>query len=73
MISHGSEKIVTCTIVGDGMVGKTHICKTFAGTRTSKDYEATVTEEYNVPVKMLGDNYTIKIIDTSGQVSFCCF
>jgi GTPase SAR1 family protein len=45
MISHGSEKSVNCTIIGDGMVGKTEICQTFSGEKNSEEYKATVTDE----------------------------
>ena len=69
MISHESEKPVTFTIVGDGMVGKTHICKTFAGKKTSQSYQATVNDEYTVSTEMIGNKYNIRILDTSGQVS----
>ena len=68
MISHESEKTVTCTIVGDGMVGKTHICKTFLGKKTSQSYQATVNDEYTVSTEMIGSKYNIRILDTSGQV-----
>ena len=70
MISHDSEKSVTCTIIGDGMVGKTEICQTFCGNTTSEEYKATVTDEFMVSTQMMGDKYMIKIVDSSGQVSF---
>ena len=67
MISHRSEKTITCTIVGDGMVGKTTICQTFAGKSASEDYKATVTDEFTVKTQVMGDKYMIRIIDSSGQ------
>ena len=73
MISHGSEKTITCTIVGDGMVGKTTICQTFAGKSACEDYKATVTDEFTVKTQVMGDKYMIRIIDSSGQVSFLLF
>ncbi|CAC5357306.1 Ras-like GTP-binding protein RhoL [Mytilus coruscus] len=67
MLTHENDKTVMCPIVGDGMVGKTQICKTFAGSQTSDDYTATVSDLYTVPTYMLGSNYVIKIVDSSGQ------
>ncbi|XP_063428500.1 cdc42 homolog [Mytilus trossulus] len=67
MISQVSDKTVTCTIVGDGMVGKSQICKTFIGDLTIEDYEATVTNEHSVLTQFMGDKYTLRIVDSSGQ------
>ena len=73
MVLHASDKSVSCTIVGDGMVGKTQICKTFVGDETADDYQATVTDEYTATTQMMGDKYTIRIVDSSGQVSLKLF
>ena len=69
MLTHENDKTVVCPIVGDGMVGKTQICKTFAGSQTADDYTATVSDLYTVPTYMMGSDYIIKIVDSSGQVS----
>lgn len=69
MISQVGEKTVTCTIVGDGMVGKSQLCKTFVGDLTIEDYKATVTDEHEVLIKLMGDKYSLRIVDSSGQVS----
>lgn len=69
MISHTADKSVTCTIVGDGMVGKSQLCKTFVGDLTIEDYKATVTDEHHVLTQLMGDKYSLRIVDSSGQVS----
>jgi hypothetical protein len=52
------------------LLGKTEICQTFSGEKNSEEYKATVTDEFMVSTQMMGDKYMIKIVDSSGQVSF---
>lgn len=63
------KNIVKCTILGDGMVGKTCLSKTFVEDQFPDRYVATVTGNYTGSVAAYGDQYTVDIRDTNGQVS----
>ncbi|WAR19784.1 CDC42-like protein [Mya arenaria] len=61
-------KMIQCTLVGDGMVGKTCLSLAFAGTATPTDsYVATVFENYAGKTHVNGDEYTVSIFDSAGQ------
>ena len=51
------------------MVGKTCLAKTFVGDQFPDRYVATVTGIYTGSVAAYGDQYTVDIRDTNGQVS----
>lgn len=40
------QNCIQCVIVGDGMVGKSHLAKCFVGQSLQEDYIATVFENY---------------------------
>lgn len=65
--------MIQCTLVGDGMVGKT--CLSLAFARSSApamgEYVATVFENYAGKSNVNGDDYTVSIFDSAGQVSRC--
>ncbi|CAC5357299.1 RAC1 [Mytilus coruscus] len=58
---------VSCTIVGDGLIGKTCMAKAFAGDSFPDYYVATVAESYTGYVSAYGDLYSVNIKDTNGQ------
>jgi len=64
-------RTVQCTVVGDGMVGKTCLALAFARTTApgDEDYVATVFENYAGRAHVNGDEYTVSIFDSAGQVS----
>lgn len=41
-----NNKIVKCSIVGDGLVGKTTLVRKFANQKTSENYVATVFDNF---------------------------
>ena len=51
------------------MVGKTCLAKAFVGDQFPDRYVATVTGNYTGSVAAYGDQYTVDIRDTNGQVS----
>ncbi|KAJ8309509.1 hypothetical protein KUTeg_014383 [Tegillarca granosa] len=63
------KKCVQCTLVGDGMVGKTCLALSFIGelADSEEDYVATVFENYAGNVAVAGEKYTISIFDSAGQ------
>ncbi|XP_060063069.1 ras-like GTP-binding protein RhoL [Ylistrum balloti] len=58
---------VCCTLVGDGMVGKTSIAHTFIGKRVEEKYVATVFENYTGGTYINGESHTVNIFDPAGQ------
>lgn len=65
----GFQNTVKCTILGDGMVGKTCLEKAFVGGQFPDIYVATVTGNYTGSVAAYCDQYPVDIKDTNGQVS----
>ena len=63
------RKMINCTLVGDGMVGKTSLAQVFAGQDASEKYEATVFNNFAGLTKVGGDQYTVNIFDSAGEVS----
>lgn len=63
-----SRNIVSCIIVGDGMVGKTCLAKKFCGQEIADNYVATIMDTFTGTVSAYGQKYTINIKDTAGQV-----
>lgn len=62
-----SRNIVSCIIVGDGMVGKTCLAKKFCGQEIADNYVATIMDTFTGTVSAYGQKYTINIKDTAGQ------
>ena len=70
MVYKSQERnVVQCTIVGDGMVGKSCLSLAFAKSAVPEGYVATVFENYAGKMMKNGDEYTISIFDSAGQVS----
>ena len=63
------KKMINCTLVGDGMVGKTSLARVFAGQNASEKYEATVFNNFAGFTKVGEDQYTVNIFDSAGEVS----
>ena len=63
------KKMINCTLVGDGMVGKTSLAQVFSGHNASEKYEATVFNNFAGLAKVGGDQYTVNIFDSAGEVS----
>lgn len=62
------QKVVPCTIIGDGMVGKTSLALAFANRQPPQEpYVATVFDNYAGNVSVHGEQYTVKIFDSPGQ------
>ena len=51
------------------MVGKTSLAQVFAGQNASEKYEATVFNNFAGFTKVGGDQYTVNIFDSAGEVS----
>ena len=62
------RRLVQCTVVGDGMVGKTCMSLAFSKTTAPDDYVATVFENYAGNTTVNGDEYTVSVFDSAGQV-----
>lgn len=62
-----TRHMVQCTVVGDGMVGKTCLSLAFSKSATPDDYVATVFENYAGNLSVNADDYTISIFDSAGQ------
>ncbi|XP_060063037.1 rho-related protein racD-like [Ylistrum balloti] len=79
MVVTMDTKSVFCTLVGDGMVGKTCLAKVFADTTFPDQYIATVQDNYSGQAWFGGDQYNITITDSAGEhegsdvrrVSYC--
>ena len=61
--------MINCTLVGDGMVGKTSLAQVFSGQDASEKYEATVFNNFAGLATVGGDQYTVNIFDSAGEVS----
>ncbi|VDI80353.1 rho-related GTP-binding protein RhoJ-like [Mytilus galloprovincialis] len=64
------QNCIQCVIVGDGMVGKSHLAKCFVGQSLQEDYIATVFENYAGTLAVAGSKYTIGIFDSAGQQDY---
>ncbi|XP_069119238.1 ras-like GTP-binding protein RhoL [Argopecten irradians] len=60
-------KPIHCTLVGDGMVGKTSIAHTYIGKGIGDQYVATVFENYAGGTSIDGESYIVSIYDPAGQ------
>lgn len=66
------KKTIQCTVVGDGMVGKTCLAKTFTGESLDEKYVATIFDNYAGKMSVSGDQYTISVFDCAGEVITLC-
>lgn len=67
------DRTINCCIVGDGMVGKSSIVKSFVGQTAPGSYVATISDNYSGDVSITGVHYTVSISDSTGEVSFNCY
>ncbi|OWF50815.1 ras-like GTP-binding protein RhoL [Mizuhopecten yessoensis] len=67
MVVTMDTKNVICTLVGDGMVGKTCLAKVFADKVFPDQYVATVQDRYSGQAWFAGDQYSITITDSAGE------
>ncbi|XP_061193437.1 cdc42 homolog [Saccostrea echinata] len=58
---------VQCSLVGDGMVGKSSLAKAITGQSLDEGYTATTEESYSASISVKGDTYSLNILDSSGQ------
>lgn len=68
VVKSEQRNLVQCTVVGDGMVGKSSLSLAFTSEPPQGDYVATVFENYAGKLKVAGDEYTVGIFDSAGQV-----
>jgi len=62
------QKIISCAVVGDGMVGKTTLALSFVQKQFhDSGYVATVFDNYAGNVQLHGESYTVNIFDSPGQ------
>ena len=59
---------IRCTLLGDGMVGKTCLAKSFTGQGFPQRYIATVQESYSGSTYMDGAKYNMQLNDIAGEV-----
>ncbi|XP_061193370.1 rho-related GTP-binding protein RhoQ-like [Saccostrea echinata] len=62
-----SKMSVGCSVVGDGMVGKSSLIQTFVNKVPSEGYLATVVENFVASVSAYGDHYLVNITDFGGE------
>ncbi|KAL4237350.1 hypothetical protein ACF0H5_002068 [Mactra antiquata] len=62
------QQVVPCTLIGDGMVGKTSLALAFVNKQSPEEnYTATVFDNYAGSVSVHGEQYTVSIFDSPGQ------
>ncbi|KAK3591826.1 hypothetical protein CHS0354_007683 [Potamilus streckersoni] len=64
------HSVVICTLVGDGMVGKTSLALTLLKKMLPEKYVATVFDNYNGSQWLAGDMHTVSMFDTAGQQDY---
>lgn len=67
VVKSEQRNLVQCTVVGDGMVGKSSLSLAFTNEPSLGDYVATVFENYAGKTNVAGDEYTVGIFDSAGQ------
>ncbi|XP_033734166.1 cell division control protein 42 homolog [Pecten maximus] len=67
MVMSVYESGVQCTLVGDGMVGKTCLARSFADRTFPVNYVATVMDKYNGTTYVDGNKYGITLTDMAGE------
>lgn len=63
------KKPISCTVIGDGMVGKTCLSEVFSQQTMPQEYVSTVFNNYAGKSTVGGDNYVVSIFDSAGEVS----
>ncbi|XP_061193426.1 cdc42 homolog [Saccostrea echinata] len=58
---------VQCSLVGDGMVGKSSLAKAITGQILDDGYIATTEDNFTASMSVAGDKYSLSILDLSGQ------
>ncbi|XP_062568641.1 cdc42 homolog [Saccostrea cucullata] len=58
---------VQCSLVGDGMVGKSSLAKAITGQGLDDGYIATTEDSYSASITVKEDTYSLNILDLSGQ------
>lgn len=66
------KKPISCTVIGDGMVGKTCLSEVFSGQTMPQEYVSTVFNNYAGKSTVGGDKYVVSIFDSAGEVSINC-
>jgi len=59
---------VHCALIGDGMVGKTCLVKSFVDQTFPSNYVATVLDKYSVCTRVNNCKYNIAVTDIAGEV-----
>ncbi|XP_052698417.1 cdc42 homolog [Crassostrea angulata] len=62
-----SDLSICCSVVGDGMVGKSSLIQSFVHQEPPSGYLATVVENYDALMSVYGDNYLVSITDFGGE------
>ncbi|XP_045187609.1 cdc42 homolog [Mercenaria mercenaria] len=70
IVKINKSKIVQCSVVGDGLVGKTSLVKKFVHNKHTENYVATVFDNFAGDVAVAGDKYTVSVFDTAGQQEY---
>lgn len=63
------QKSVQCTVVGDGLVGKSSLVKRLISGKFHQEYVATLKDDYVTKLSANGDAYTLNVSDIAGEVS----
>lgn len=63
------KKPISCTVIGDGMVGKTCLAEVFSGLTMPQEYVSTVFNNYAGRSTVGGDKYVVSVFDSAGEVS----
>lgn len=63
------DKSVRCTVVGDGLVGKTGLIQRFIRGDFIPEYVATLKDEYTTKLRASGDVYDLHVTDLAGEVN----
>ncbi|XP_048734874.2 ras-related C3 botulinum toxin substrate 3-like [Ostrea edulis] len=56
-----------CTVVGDGLVGKSCLVERFLGGDFTNEYVATLQDDYTTKCNLNGDNLNMNITDIAGE------
>ncbi|KAL3873241.1 hypothetical protein ACJMK2_036381 [Sinanodonta woodiana] len=67
---HLKQSIVICTLVGDGMVGKTSLARILMKKMLPEKYVATVFDNFTGSQWVAGDKHTVSMFDTTGQQEY---
>lgn len=61
------KKPISCTVIGDGMVGKTCLAEVFSGLTMPQEYVSTVFNNYAGRSTVGGDKYVVSVFDSAGE------